>query len=65
MTNAAQAKRYNRAKKVIDQLYEMGTGSHDTYKGKKVALSSWWAGTYKINGIEFDYSDAIQELAYK
>ena len=55
---------YDNAKKIIDELYDLGSGSWDTYDGKRVKLISWWMGLYSIDNVSLGYNDAIKYLAF-
>lgn len=47
----------------LSQLYEMGTGSHDTFFGCRVENLSQHHGTFLINGASYDYHAALQFLS--
>lgn len=46
----------------LDELYEAGTGSHNTIEGIKVRLSSWWDAEFEINGKYYEWDEAIEYL---
>lgn len=52
------------ARAFLDQLYEMGTGSHDTFFGRKVENMSQHFGRFLINGATFDYDSALLHLSH-
>lgn len=52
------------ARAFLDQLYEMGTGSHDTFFGCKVENLSQFQGNFRINGQAYDYDTALQHLSH-
>lgn len=45
------------------QLYEMGTGSHDTLFGHKVENCSGFSGTFCIDGKSFSYDGAVTYMS--
>lgn len=47
----------------LDQLYEMGSGSHDTFFNHRVENISQMSGTFTIDGQRFDYSSARDHLS--
>lgn len=47
----------------LSQLYEQGTGSHDTFWGHRVENVSQMTGTFSIDGQRCDYSDAEARLS--
>jgi hypothetical protein len=49
-------------KEFLDNLYEQGTGSHDTFKGIKVKNHSFWTGEFFINNSVYGYDEAINYL---
>lgn len=51
------------AKAFLDQLYEKGTGSHDTFFGRKVENVSSYSGSFSIDGQHCDYHTALQRLS--
>lgn len=47
----------------LDQLYEMGTGSHDTFFGQRVENLSQTTGSFSINGQRCDFDAALHHLS--
>lgn len=45
------------------QLYEMGTGSHDTFFGHRVENCSSFSGAISVDGDQFSYEDGIAHLS--
>lgn len=47
----------------LDNLYEMGTGSHDTFFGRRVENLSQFDGSFSVNGQRLSYHDALRHLS--
>ena len=50
------------ARAFVSQLYEMGTGSHDTLFGHRVENCSSFTGTISVDGRQFSFEDGIAHL---
>ena len=50
-------------KDFLSVLYELGTGSHDTFFGHRVANLSQTTGQFSVDGEPFDYSTAQERLS--
>ena len=59
------ARKLKEAEKVMNELYELGRGSHTTYKNVKIELTSWWGGTFAVDGKSLNWSDAKQYIAFE
>lgn len=51
------------ARAFVSQLYEMGTGSHDTFFGHRVENCSSFSGAISVDGDQFSYEDGIAHLS--
>ena len=51
------------AAQFLSNLYEQGTGSHDTFFGHRVENVSQMAGLFSIDGQPFDYTAANEHLS--
>lgn len=51
------------AKAFASQLYEMGTGSHDTFFGHRVENCGSFNGAFSIDGKRFSYGDGVAHLS--
>lgn len=47
----------------LDELYESGTGSHDTFYGRRVENISQFHGRFQVGTQVFDYDAALQHLS--